>query len=108
MLVALFVMIASLGFVMPNTTMLALAEHREVSGSASALLGVCQFVVGALAAPLVGLGGVGSPLPMFLVMFGVVLASTVVFLTLGRRGSAASRATVASGRRSAEQVEIRQ
>ncbi|GAA4851983.1 multidrug effflux MFS transporter [Saccharopolyspora rosea] len=85
LLAALFVMIASLGFVMPNTTMLALADHREVSGSASALLGVNQFVVGALAAPLVGLGGVGSALPMVLVMFGVVLGSTVVFLTLGRR-----------------------
>lgn len=94
LLVSLFVMISSLGFVMPNTTMLALAEHREVSGSASALLGVTQFVVGALAAPLVGLGGVRSPLPMVLVMFGVVLVSTTVFLTLGRRGVAAAAPSV--------------
>ncbi len=84
-LVALFVMIASLGFVMPNTLMLALARHREVSGSASALLGVCQFVIGALAAPLVGIGGVGSALPMALVMFGVVLVSLTAHVTLGRR-----------------------
>lgn len=87
-LAALFVMISSLGFVMPNTTTIALSDQREVSGSASALLGVCQFVVGALAAPLVGLGGTGSALPMALVMFGVVLASTVVHLTLGRRSPA--------------------
>lgn len=85
LLATMFVMIASLGFVLPNTTMLALADHREVSGTASALLGVSQFIVGALAAPLVGLGGVGSPLPMAMVMFGVVLAATVVYLTLGRR-----------------------
>ncbi|MBA8826743.1 DHA1 family bicyclomycin/chloramphenicol resistance-like MFS transporter [Saccharopolyspora lacisalsi] len=85
LLAALFVMISSLGFVMPNTTTIALADQREVSGSASALLGVCQFVVGALAAPLVGLGGTGSALPMALVMFGVVLASLVVYLTFGRR-----------------------
>lgn len=82
---ALFVMIASLGFVMPNTTLLALADNQEISGSASALLGVCQFVVGALAAPLVGLGGVASPVPMALVMFGAAFSATVVFLTLGRR-----------------------
>ena len=88
LLAALFVMIASLGFVMPNTTTLALADHREVSGSASALLGVTQFVVGALAAPLVGMGGVGSALPMVSVMFAVVVASTTVFLTLGRRATA--------------------
>ncbi|GAB3283163.1 multidrug effflux MFS transporter [Parasphingorhabdus pacifica] len=91
LLAPLFVMIASLGFVLPNTTMLALADHREVSGSASALLGVSQFVVGALAAPLVGLGGVGSAVPMATVMFGVVLASAVVFLTLGRRGAQRSQ-----------------
>ncbi|SFE13517.1 MFS transporter, DHA1 family, bicyclomycin/chloramphenicol resistance protein [Actinopolyspora alba] len=90
LLVALFVMISSLGFVMPNTTMLVLAERQEVSGSASALLGVLQFVVGALAAPLVGLGGVGSALPMALVMFGVVLASLTVHLTLGRRSTGAA------------------
>ncbi|SDK45773.1 MFS transporter, DHA1 family, bicyclomycin/chloramphenicol resistance protein [Actinopolyspora mzabensis] len=87
---ALFVMISSLGFVMPNTTMLVLAERQEVSGSASALLGVLQFVVGALAAPLVGLGGVGSAMPMSLVMFGVVLASLTVHLTLGRRSTSAA------------------
>lgn len=82
---ALFVMIASLGFVMPNATMLALADYREISGSASALLGVSQFVVGATAAPLVGLGGVDSAVPMATVMFGVALAATLVFLALGRR-----------------------
>lgn len=100
-LVALFIMIASLGFVMPNTLMLALARHREVSGSASALLGVCQFVIGALAAPLVGIGGVGSALPMALVMFGVVLVSLTAHVTLGRRDAAGSdtgteKSTVAS------------
>ncbi|CAL99970.1 DHA1 family bicyclomycin/chloramphenicol resistance-like MFS transporter [Saccharopolyspora erythraea NRRL 2338] len=101
---ALFVMISSLGFVMPNTTTLALAEHREVSGSASALLGVSQFVVGALAAPLVGMGGVGSALPMVSVMFGVILASAAVFLTLGRRGGPSQRivATRTSGSARAE------
>lgn len=82
---ALFVMIASLGFVMPNATMLALADYREISGSASALLGVSQFVVGATAAPLVGLGGVESAVPMAMVMFGVAVAATVVFLVLGQR-----------------------
>ena len=85
LLAALFVMIASLGFVMPNTTLLALAENEEVSGSASALLGVSQFVVGAFAAPLVGVGGTGTALPMVLMMFGVTLLALVAFLSLARR-----------------------
>lgn len=93
LLAALFVMISSLGFVMPNTTMLALGQNREVSGTASALLGVCQFVIGAMAAPLVGLGGTDSELPMVLVMFGVVLLALTAFLTMGRRTASPSTAT---------------
>ena len=106
LLAALFVMIASLGFVMPNTTTLALADHREVSGSASALLGVTQFVVGALAAPLVGMGGVGSALPMVSVMFAVVVASTTVFLTLGRRATAQQRVVATRSARDQAPVAV--
>lgn len=85
-LTALFVMIASLGFGQPNALLLALARHQEISGSASALLGVCQFVIGSMAAPLVGLGGVATALPMVLVMFAVVLVATLAHVTMGRRG----------------------
>jgi DHA1 family bicyclomycin/chloramphenicol resistance-like MFS transporter len=104
-LVALFVMISSLGFVMPNTTLLALAENQEVSGSASALLGVSQFVVGAFAAPLVGLGGTGTPLPMVSMMFGVTLLALTAYLALGRRGGApdVGANTRARGTRAREQ-----
>lgn len=86
LLVALFVMIASLGFVMPNTTLLALAENEAVSGSASALLGVSQFVIGAFAAPLVGLGGTGTALPMVIMMFGAGLLALIAYMSLARRG----------------------
>lgn len=98
LLAALFVMVASLGFVMPNTTMLALADNRDVSGSASALLGVSQFIVGALAAPLVGLGGTGTALPMATVMCCVVLAALVVFVTLGRHGATGTEVVAGSAR----------
>ena len=53
----MFVIVSSLSFVLPNSTALALADHAEVAGTASALLGVLQFLVGALVAPLVGAGG---------------------------------------------------
>ena len=46
-LVPLFFFIACHGFVMPNTTALAMAPHGHVAGSASALLGTVQFVLGA-------------------------------------------------------------
>ena len=52
------------GVVFPNATALALADHPRVAGSASGLLGVLQFIVGAAAAPLVGVGGTGTAVPM--------------------------------------------
>lgn len=72
--VVIFVMASSVGFAMGNTTGLALAEVRTVSGSGSALLGSTQFLVGALATPLVGLSGESSPVAFAL----VALASAVI------------------------------
>ncbi|MGQ0839748.1 multidrug effflux MFS transporter [Actinokineospora sp.] len=69
LLAGLFVVVASVGVVTPNSTALALADHGERAGTASALLGVLQFAIGGLAAPLVGLGGTGTAVPM-----GVVIA----------------------------------
>jgi DHA1 family bicyclomycin/chloramphenicol resistance-like MFS transporter len=78
----LFVVVASLGLVLPNATALALADHPRVAGSASGLLGVLQFIVGAAAAPLVGVGGTDTALPMALTIavlgVGGVLSATVV------------------------------
>jgi DHA1 family bicyclomycin/chloramphenicol resistance-like MFS transporter len=79
-LATLFVAVASIGFVMPNATALALADHARVAGSASALLGVNQFLVGAVAAPLVGIAGAGTAVPMALVM-ALLCAGAVVALT---------------------------
>ena len=42
----LFVCIACLGFVSPNTTALAMAPHGKVAGNASAMLGCMQFAIG--------------------------------------------------------------
>jgi DHA1 family bicyclomycin/chloramphenicol resistance-like MFS transporter len=78
-LLPLFFLISSLAFVMPNSTALALADHAEVAGSASALLGLVQFLVGALAAPLVGIAGTGTAVPMGVVM-AVLSVSGVIML----------------------------
>jgi DHA1 family bicyclomycin/chloramphenicol resistance-like MFS transporter len=65
---ALFLVASGIGFVMPNSTALALADHPEAAGTASALLGALQFVVGAVAAPLVGAFADGTALPMAVVI----------------------------------------
>jgi DHA1 family bicyclomycin/chloramphenicol resistance-like MFS transporter len=77
-IITTFLVMSSLSFVMPNSTALALADQARVAGTASALLGVIQFLVGGLAAPLVGLGGTGSAVPMAVVMLSLAGGAVVV------------------------------
>jgi DHA1 family bicyclomycin/chloramphenicol resistance-like MFS transporter len=56
LLVPLFVLASSIGLVMPNSSSLALAENAKSAGSAAALLGVLQFMIGGVATPLVWAG----------------------------------------------------
>ena len=77
-IITTFLVMSSLSFVMPNSTALALADHAKVAGTASALLGVIQFLVGGLAAPLVGLGGTGTAVPMAVVMLSLAAGAVVV------------------------------
>lgn len=74
-----FVLIASLGLIMPNATALALSTTRTV-GSASAVLGVLQFSIGAIAAPLVGLNGTPTAVPMAaaIAVFGIAALLTFI------------------------------
>jgi MFS transporter, DHA1 family, multidrug resistance protein len=76
-LVPLWLTLAMVGLVLPNAPAIALSRHGEAAGTAAALLGAVQFGIGALAAPLVGILGVG-PVAMAVVVFGGMLAATVV------------------------------
>jgi DHA1 family bicyclomycin/chloramphenicol resistance-like MFS transporter len=84
-LAPMFVIVSSLSFVLPNSTALALADHAAVAGTASALLGVIQFLIGAVVAPVVGAGGTDSAVPMAVVMTAVALGA------LGARWAAGAR-----------------
>ena len=83
-LVPLFCFIACHGFVMPNTTALAMAPHGAVAGSASALLGTLQFVLGATAGTLVGVLGNGTAVPLAAVIAGCGAAAFAAYQTLPR------------------------
>ncbi|MFF5205414.1 multidrug effflux MFS transporter [Streptosporangium sp. NPDC000396] len=83
LIAGLFVMMCGLGLVLPGAGALALAgQPQQVAGSASALMGVLQFAFGGIAAPLVGLAGAGSALPMATVLAGLVFAALVAFVGL--------------------------
>jgi DHA1 family bicyclomycin/chloramphenicol resistance-like MFS transporter len=84
---ALFLVVASLGLVMPNATALALSSHPRTAGSASALIGVLQFAIGAAAAPFAGVAGARSALPMALVIAALSASALVAYLALAREGA---------------------
>jgi DHA1 family bicyclomycin/chloramphenicol resistance-like MFS transporter len=83
---SLFVVVASMGIISPNATALALADYPHIAGSASALLGVLQFSVGAAVAPLVGIAGTETALPMALVIAILDVSALMTYLLLDRRG----------------------
>ncbi|WP_093170101.1 multidrug effflux MFS transporter [Sinosporangium album] len=81
----LMVTMAGLGLTLPGTTALALGgQPPQIAGSASALLGVMQFVLGAAAAPLASVAGEGSAVPMAAVMAVISVLALTVYLTLSR------------------------
>jgi DHA1 family bicyclomycin/chloramphenicol resistance-like MFS transporter len=71
------------GLTLPNTPALALTRHGEAAGTAAAMLGASQFVIGGAAAPLIGLMGSDSAVPMAVVMATTAcLAALVAARTL--------------------------
>lgn len=64
MVVLLFIGYGFLGLIVPTTSVLALEEHGEIAGTASALMGTLQFVTGALVMAFVGLFVDGTARPM--------------------------------------------
>jgi DHA1 family bicyclomycin/chloramphenicol resistance-like MFS transporter len=77
-MVPIWVVLAMVALCGPNATALALAEHGQRAGAAAALLGAAQFVVGAVVAPLTGLGEAGSAVPMAATIAGALLLAAVL------------------------------
>ncbi|WP_329043166.1 Bcr/CflA family multidrug efflux MFS transporter [Streptomyces sp. NBC_00178] len=80
----LFVLMSCMGLAMPNTNSQALMRTKHAAGSASALLGTSQFLIGAIASPLVGIAGESTAVPMAVVQVVCGLSATACFLLLCR------------------------
>ncbi|MER6980547.1 multidrug effflux MFS transporter [Streptomyces carpinensis] len=88
---ALFVLMSAMGVTLPNTQALALMRTRHSAGSASALLGTSSFLIGAVASPLVGIGGEHTAVPMAVVQLAAALVALACFVGMCRpRTEAAS------------------
>jgi DHA1 family bicyclomycin/chloramphenicol resistance-like MFS transporter len=84
-LASLFLVVASIGLILPNASAIGMAGHPSTAGSASALLGLSQYVFGAVAAPLVGIAGLHHGVPMAVVIAVAAIGSALALtLLLGR------------------------
>lgn len=105
-----FLVVSSIGLTMPNSVSLALSTSPpEVAGSASALLGLSQFVVGGVVAPLVGIAGPHDARPLAWTIAVLTVAAPIVFVlfTTGEaRQSAASEARPDTDRASIAQLPV--
>lgn len=79
----LFTGFGFLGLVIPTTAVLALEEHGEIAGTASALMGTLQFLVAAIAIGIASIFSDGTVLPMaagigFSIVSSLILALIVL------------------------------
>ncbi len=79
-MIPLFVNMACFGFVMPNATVGALSRHAAHAGSASAVMGTMQFLLGAVSGLLVGLLSDGTARPMALLMLAGAIGANIADL----------------------------
>jgi DHA1 family bicyclomycin/chloramphenicol resistance-like MFS transporter len=87
LLASLFVQVSCIGIITPNITAVALSEQEGGLGSASALLGMGQFGLGALIAPIVGVAGARNAIPMGIVIGVCGLSALAVELIYARRAA---------------------
>ena len=85
-IVSLLTMVSGVAVTTPPTTTIALAGYPQIAGTASSLLGMARFAFGGLAAPLVGVAGDDTMLPLGIVtVASVALAAASVTLFTPRR-----------------------
>lgn len=90
---SLLLVVSGAAVTSPPSTALALADYPQMAGTASSVLGAARFAFGGVAAPLVGLAGALSILPLGLVTVTVIAlaaAAGAVFLRRADRFLAAA------------------
>lgn len=81
-LTSLFALASGVAFDSPATTSLALADHPELAGTASSILGCARYGLGGIAAPLVGIAGPHAVLPLGIVTAGSLALAVVATVAL--------------------------
>ncbi|MEQ9886536.1 multidrug effflux MFS transporter [Pectobacterium zantedeschiae] len=82
-MVPLFITVSAIGLIGPCASTLAMQGQGNLAGSASALIGMSLFMLGAISTPLTGINGT-SALSMALVIFICYALAGVAFLLVRR------------------------
>ena len=81
-IIPIFFFVASIGVISTSSFSLAMESQGHIAGSASALLGLLPFILGAITAPLVGIAGEGTAIPMGVIIFASALIAVLSYYGL--------------------------
>ena len=83
--IPIFFFIASISMIGTTSFTLAIETQGHIAGSASALLGLLPFVLGSISAPLVGIAGAYTGVPMGAIIFSTSFLAFLSYFVLVRK-----------------------
>ncbi|MEU9794509.1 multidrug effflux MFS transporter [Streptomyces sparsogenes] len=98
MVLSLLTMVSGVAATTPPSTSLALADYPGIAGTASSLLGMARFAFGGLAAPLVGLDGAGTAVPLGLVALVCAALAVIAYAFAVRPRARTAEVVVTAGK----------
>ncbi len=88
-MIPMWFIVTCAGLSFPNAPAIALTRHGEQAGTAAALLGAAQFIIGGGVAPLVGAFENGTAVPLAAIVVGTTGLAAALLLSAGQRLHAA-------------------
>ncbi|MDF2721591.1 MAG: Bcr/CflA subfamily drug resistance transporter [Paenibacillus sp.] len=85
LVIPLFFFVASIGMTATASFVLAMGSQSQRAGSASALLGLLPFVIGACTSPLVGVAGENTAVPMGIIILSTSLLALIAFFGIAQK-----------------------
>ncbi|WP_420491176.1 Bcr/CflA family multidrug efflux MFS transporter [Neobacillus vireti] len=85
--IPIFFFVGSISIIGTTSFALAIETQGHIAGSASALLGLLPFVLGSLTAPLVGIAGAYTGVPMGVIIFCSSFLAFLSYFVLVRKSS---------------------
>tara|TARA_Y100000588_G_C14153006_1_gene881361 strand:+ start:63 stop:1283 length:1221 start_codon:yes stop_codon:yes gene_type:complete len=91
LMLCFFAFMTSMGLLSPNAMALAMASQGHRAGSASAIMGAIQFLIGTLGATVISFWPLPNAIPLMTVML-ISTAGSLFFFLLGKKNTGIDRA----------------